>query len=34
MYVKCGSLGEVQEVFDNIIEKNVVIWNVMINVYV
>lgn len=33
MYAKCGSLGEAQEVFDNIIEKNVVTWNAMINAY-
>lgn len=33
MYVKCGSLVEVEEIFDSITEKNVVIWNVMINGY-
>eukprot|EP01018_Ginkgo_biloba_P024506 Gb_17916 [translate_table: standard] len=33
MYIKCGSLEDAHEVFDNMPEQNVVSWNVMISGY-
>ncbi|KAJ7532326.1 hypothetical protein O6H91_14G083400 [Diphasiastrum complanatum] len=33
MYIKCGSLGEAREVFDKLLDKDVVSWNVMIAGY-
>lgn len=33
MYIKCGSLGDVCTMFNNICEKNIVSWNVMIAGY-
>ncbi|KAK9162778.1 hypothetical protein Syun_003680 [Stephania yunnanensis] len=33
MYVKCGQLGVAREIFDSIVEKDVILWNVMIAGY-
>ncbi|XP_033516649.1 pentatricopeptide repeat-containing protein At4g30700 [Nicotiana tomentosiformis] len=33
MYAKCGNIEEARQVFDSIVEKNVVTWNAMISAY-
>ncbi|KAL5699024.1 Pentatricopeptide repeat-containing protein [Ranunculus cassubicifolius] len=33
MYAKCGSINEAQQLFDGMVEKNVVSWNAMISGY-
>ena len=34
MYAKCGSIEEARQAFDNLTNRNVVSWNVMIGAYV
>ena len=33
MYVKCGSIGKAEEVFENVLVRNVVSWNALISGY-